>query len=274
MKKVSLTKTHRVALLLLSSLVAVNVQSAMLLEYKFDGDGTNTGTTGSANNLTITGTGTAPTYTGAASPFETGTSYNSSALVYNTAGQVAEAGGLTLASGSSFTISGWLDATASQGSGARILDKGGNASGGFTLQFSGPNLLLQLGNGTTLGGGTSSGYTFGTLNTWQWFAVTYNATTGDISYFTLNGSNQVTLLNTVASGITGYTNNGNTLRVLNGSGGARAFVGLADDLRLFNDVESIAQLQALAVVPEPSSAWLLGVSIFGLILLRKKLAIA
>lgn len=239
--------------------------AAMLLEYKFDGNGTNTGTSG-GNNLTITDTSPQPTYAGPANPNVPGStaSFDNSALTYNVTGGVASAGGLSLANDTSFTFTGWLNnqSGAALTGNPRIWDKQ-SATGGFALQFANAtSLSLVIVNSSGVSGIASSFSSgdYGAQNAWRWFGVTYTASTGSVSFYNLQNG-VVTLVNTsvLTNGVTGFVNSTSALRVLNTGNGTRAYDGYADDLRLFNDVQTVSQMQAM--IPEPSSFALLALGL-------------
>ncbi|MFZ4776512.1 MAG: PEP-CTERM sorting domain-containing protein [Terrimicrobiaceae bacterium] len=267
------SRTVRNSLIAAAMAVTLHTSSAaMLLEYKLDGNGTNTGTTGAGNDLTISGSAPLPTYAGPANPNVPGStaSFDNSALTYNVAGGVASAGGVTIANNVDFTFSGWLNnkSGAALTGNPRIFDKQAS-NGGFALQFaSATSLSLVIVNaGGTLGVASSVG--FGAQNTWEWFGVTYTQATGSVSFYNLQAG-VVTLLgtNTLSNSVTGYVNTAAALRILNTGSGVRAYDGYADDLRVFNDKQTVSQMQAL--VPEPSTWALLAFSLTTVIVLRRR----
>ena len=75
----------------------------------------------------------------------------------------------------------------------------------------------------------------------------------------------------LTNSVTGYNANANNLRLLNSSGGNRAYDGYVDDLRLFNDIQTVGQMQAL-VVPEPATWALLAGGMTILTVLRRRRA--
>ncbi|MFA6959440.1 MAG: PEP-CTERM sorting domain-containing protein [Opitutaceae bacterium] len=257
------TKLPHLLLAGLSCLAAftASTQAAMILEYKFEGDGTNTGTTGATNNLSITSGTADPTFTGPASPAPGSTSsLDNSALTYNTAGGTIASGSISntaLPTDTDLTMTGWINnqSGASLTGNPRIFDKA-SSTAGFTLQFANStSLSLIIVNAAgTQGIATSSSYNYGAQNTWTWFGVTYTASTGSVSFYSLQ-SGIVTLVSSssLTNSVTGYVNNSNSMRVLNTGSSSRAYDGYADDLRLFNDVESISAMQALTAIPEPAT---------------------
>jgi hypothetical protein len=239
---------------------SVSTKAAMILEYKFEGDGTNTA--GATNNLSITSGTVNPTFTGPASPAPGSTSsLDNSALTYNTAGGTIASGSISntaLPTNTDLTMTGWINnqSGASLTGNPRIFDKAA-ASAGFALQFANASSLslVVVNAANTQGVASSSGYDYGAKNTWTWFGVTYTASTGSVSFYSLQ-SGVVTLVSTsfLSGGVTGYINSNANMRVLNTGNGTRAYDGFADDLRLFNDVESISAMQALTAIPEPATA--------------------
>ena len=171
-----------------------------------------------------------------------------------------------------FTVSGWFktDSTATLGGNAILV---ANRSGvaGFDLHGD-PNvpgnLILAVDNGSNSSAG------FGTTQQWVNFAVTYDGTIlqpGPNVFFYAGGINAPLTL--VGSG-TNTNGAGNDpasdetmplsigSRVLFGTTDADPFDGLLDNIRIWDDVQPLANLQSLRLsdvgaVPEPASALLL-----------------
>ncbi len=145
-----------------------------------------------------------------------------------------------------FTICAWIKTLSTGGDqhwvGANIIEA---ETGGFALDYGfGINNegKLMFGNGGVLNGGEADANTMGNTvvadNTWHEVCVTRNNTTGENILF-VDGNQD-------ASGFTGVglVNTNPLARIASGTDGAAPFVGLIDDLRLYQSVVSAEEIAA------------------------------
>lgn len=269
-----------------------SISSAQILEYKFNDTGTNSVSTGSTTNSVsfLDSAGAAANLHGGAS---SGVSGQTSDLAFdNTAstgmgtlgtGGRASGGNITTINGlSSFTMQGWFKtSTAGNVSGARLLEKNQSSSAQFSLQYhrTGTNGGLSLTLGTpTLSATTafsSNIATFGLLDTWVFFAVTYDGTlaTNNINFYYGTTTNSVALLSgsplTLNAGSLNAINTGSfTIGNLNGNN--RPWDGYMDNVRIYGatsgsgGVLDLTQLEVIRnadAIPEPGTLALLAVGL-------------
>jgi hypothetical protein len=185
-----------------------------------------------------------------------------------------------------FTIAGWFKtaSTTPIGGNAVLFD---NRTGISGVRVHGdPNVPGSLTLAVDNGSNSSTG--FSTTEEWVNFAVTYDGTIlqpGPNVFFYAGGINTPLSLvgsgtNTNGSGNDPATNDTNALsigsRVLFGTSDADPFDGLIDNIRVWNEIVPLADLNAArvtdtGVVPEPASLSLL-VASAGLLVLRRRIA--
>jgi LPXTG-motif cell wall-anchored protein len=151
-----------------------------------------------------------------------------------------------------FTICAWIKTLSTGGDqhwvGANIIEA---ETGGFALDYGfGINNegKLMFGNGGVLNGGDADANTMGNTvvadNAWHEVCVTRNNTTGENILF-VDGNQD-------ASGFTGVglVNTNPLARIASGTDGAAPFVGLIDDLRLYQSVVPAEEIAARFAVDE------------------------
>ena len=115
-------------------------------------------------------------------------------------GGVAATGTLTsLASLTSFTLTGWFKTEGAEpiGAGAQLISYGGST--GFFVNSGAGDLTLNIGNGSgTTSGAGSTGGAYKATTTWVFFAVTYDGTAADhnVSFYVGTTTDAVKLVNT------------------------------------------------------------------------------
>lgn len=188
------------------------------------------------------------------------------------------------------TISGWLNLQAAPNAGAtvdRLLSKWENLPGtgqrGFDLSFAGPptgsasasNFALRLQiNGQTV---TSTAAT-GANQSWLFFAVTYDASTGNTLFFTGTDSQSVSQLGTLRT-LAGAGAVGDSAAPLEIGGTPatpddRSPSAYFDDIRIYDTLLTAVDLENIraANVPEPATAGFVLGGVALVSVLRKKRA--
>jgi len=269
-----------------------------ILDYTFDGNGTNTGSAGSSGNLTLQGTATysSPGLDGGSALSDDGSKNN-----YAGGGSSVFSGGGTL---DSFTITAWVNEAAVQTNDySPIFTDGTSAIGdsNFSLTIQNGNKLGATVNGNPdheLTSNTSS--LLSTANEWVFVAFTYNGTvsSGNTQFYVGTTSSTAAAIgallpngnagNTSAGSYTYsggqtavYEFNGNPLEV-GGNQGNASLNGLVDDVEVFASTTdssgalSLAQIDAVqaAGVPEPQVLGLMvgGLGLLAFVLNRRRLA--
>ena len=264
-------KTKIPHLILASCLCAAQSASAALVfQMDFnDADGnqslTDRGTTGVTGAFNENGTGTYSTDVASVN----GGGY--SASFSGTNGDHVNFGDINALDGlSAFTMTAWVKSSDIDGpsGSARIVSKR-TSTDGFELYYhSTDNELEFVANGGVANGGGSF-----TANSWTWIAVTYDGSTAN--FYTGNGTT-VSAGDSAALAKGAFSANSANLLIGNYRNGLRPYSGLIDNVRIYNSVEDAASLTSImkfndaVAVPEPSSAALLGLGGFALILRRRK----
>lgn len=271
------------------SALSAPASAALLVQYTFDeasaGATTalNTGTLGSGADGTFSGTAARSTDT----PGGVGASFSSNggtASNYLTAGDVS---GLQTGMGQ-FTLVTWVNLQANPTAGDGVIAKG-TSSGGFSWQFANPtsgtlsaqnfrfDLALKYGSGQY-----SADITSGGIGEWMLVAVSYKwnpypANRSDINYYVGGLDSAVASAGSLApvnAGLNVTTNSGTELRIGGTARGTgdRSPSALFDDVRIYNEVLTQAQLEEIrmATIPEPLSEAFLGLAGMGLMLCRRR----
>lgn len=252
----------------LGIIAAESHAQSLLLHYDFN---QSTGTTvvdraTNPANGTLTGAGS--TWTAMPSGFNATYAYSNSGAngTYITAGDVAKLDGL-----GNFTISGWINVTeASVATFAqdRVASKRGSSGAFFDLRFNdlGDGAIgLSLEINTTVGSALAVSSTAMDMSGWFFFAVTRDATTGEVSFYygTPDGA-----FSAAGSGIgRAGTIPDSTAAFMIGNTAAntqRAPNAAFSDFRIYDDVLTTSALKniqyAALPIPEPGSLSLLAFS--------------
>lgn len=264
-------------LILLSALLGLATTASaqtLLLEYKFNDSGTTAANSGSLTslnaNLVASDYVTATDLHGASGSGVSGQAGDKALdLTIGATGQGSGKTGPAALTGTgglgtlkSFTLMGWYK-VGSTGNNARLFDNGGvNNGSGITLWMPNTNTLNLTVDGLQTGAVTSS--TLALLNTWVFFALTYDGTTttNNINLYVGTQSGAITSIAATASSTAGDVAATTVPIVLgNGiSGNQRPLNGLMDDLRLYGSatdttgvlsLSAIESMRALDAVPEP-----------------------
>ncbi|MES2996092.1 MAG: LamG domain-containing protein [Verrucomicrobiota bacterium] len=243
--------------------LASNAPAALVAHYNLDNNTTNLGTRGAAANGTLNNA----TYSNTVvSPFPGSThSLDLNAGVSNMSVTPAQ-----LTVNGSYTAAVWVnvDSLPTLGNNGTIFgafQSGGSFQHNFLLRVldtSVINFISRDSDGSTVQVNSAAV----TLDIWNHFAVTFNSATSSAQMF-LNGVSVGT------AAMTGGTTPGfgsfpaQTEAGLGGFTGGNSMNGFVDDARLYDEVLTQSQIQAL-LVPEPSAA-LLG-SLGALALLRRR----
>lgn len=243
----------------------MSCQAALIAHYTFDVDGTdafgNHATLGDAASITASskvGAG-ALSLSGAPSPDGGG---NDGAY-----------------SGSDFTlgdhtrtIAFWMKATAGDHGdvNSTLISLGDTSANGtrFDIRVTGNKLRFEVG-----GGGTTTGATIAD-GSWHHIAIvvpTVGATVS-ASQYSIDGGTLTAFGGTTGATTVGINTVDNPLRLGESVVGTddRDYKGLIDEVRIYDEALSQSAITALASVPEPSSAALLGLGGLALILRRRK----
>ncbi len=186
---------------------------------------------------------------------------------------VVTGGAADFSGATSFTVTGWYNASSAIGSSARLF-----ATSNVFVQFNSTQGLTLTVNGQTTGPTSTTLYS--ATNAWTFFAVSYDSVLSKASFYVGNSSSAVSLVATLSfaeGAVSAYTGTlffGNRGSTSNGPND-RSFDGSLDDFRVYSGTFGAGaaadggldtvRLQALAV-PEPgtlsvlSFAGLLGAS--------------
>ncbi|MGB0774916.1 MAG: LamG-like jellyroll fold domain-containing protein, partial [Akkermansiaceae bacterium] len=167
-----------------------------------------------------------------------------------------------------FTVAAWVNIDPANGGNSRILSMamgGGFVGEGFGVGFDLSNDVLA----TTYGQVDYNPSSTVPFSTWTHVAYRFGFNGGadiDTVEFFVNGVSVVTS----DPAVNGMNNTVGTFSIgnINIPGNEQYFTGLIDDLRVYDTEISNGEIAALAV-PEPSSAALLGLGGFALILRRR-----
>lgn len=173
-----------------------------------------------------------------------------------------------------FTVTGWFNAsTTALGTGAFLMDN--NSTGAFSLSFTADGLQLSVKNQTGSNVTASSAAGYSATGDWVFYAVTvdFSKSGNEVSFYQGSSSVSASLLST-------HNIAGNTLATT-GIGGAqyfgnnkdynKAFDGYMDDISIYSGELSLAQLQAVQAIPEPSTYTVIaGIATLGLAAFRRK----
>lgn len=165
---------------------------------------------------------------------------------------ITSAGGGT----GTMTIMAWINLDNTSGT-QRIFGTGVGGSQGWAFGTNGSNLRFTTNGRADNNSPTAAGLTIGT---WTHIAATYNNNT--IEFF-VNGNSLG-----VDNNAGGFNNEtANNYRFASTTNGNEQFTGEMDELKIFDEALSIAEIRA-AAIPEPSGIALL--SLGGLALLRRR----
>ncbi len=251
---------------------------AQLIEYKFNtSDGAssvqsnaNSGSLGSAWNGTFTSPAVAsnaslPPVNGS----ESWTGRNPNAFLNNTQGFYGPATDQTgLDNLTAFTISMWVNMSGAQGTTARMISytNGGAGAKGFDI-FGSPTAGFTLSVAGTNASALSGTFA---VNTWVFFAATWDGATDSVAYYTGNG----TTLSAAGTATLAGTDTGDPgafrLAIFNYSLAGttnRSSQGYYDDVRIYGSVQTLSELETImkindvAVIPEPRTWLLVGIGL-------------
>lgn len=274
---------------LLIALAATNVAQAQtpLIRYNFDeGSGTtaaNTGSLGSAANLTLDFTGSHVGWASSGNALS-GASALTMDGVTKASGAYAYGDGTTLnnAALTAFTITLWVNLTAAADADRLVSFYGGNL--GFDLRLntvtSGSASLNLTVDG--LSNSSTGGNIVSVVGQWAFIAVSYDGalTSSNVSFYNGSSSVAATALGNkinVNGGPVGTPSNLTTaLRI--GSTGAtntdRVPAGSFDDVRIYSGVLDASQIEDIraSAIPEPSTAALMaaGSSLLAAVMIRRR----
>jgi hypothetical protein len=182
------------------------------------------------------------------------------------------------------TILGWYYGTPSNpviGNG-RIVDStiSGNVSGFFLRAETTMAARLRLGNGTAGANVDTPAGFFVSDSTWRFFAVTWDGSTGAVSFYS---GTDTTAASNVHNGNNGLSTIGNfgaattfpnlTLGVQGSNPSGAQFGAYLDNIQLYDTALDLTAIEAVrtAAVPEPSTfALVLGLGALGFILWRRR----
>ncbi len=206
--------------------------------------------------------------------------------------EVAAADAAVLNGLSSFTIAGWYHTSNDKSwAGARLVERNGGTNNQFSLFFStgstgGASAKLSISIGTSALAATVGSEeltALGALDTWIFFAVTYDGTLAEDNvrfYYgtTTSSVTQIGTALTLNAGSLGTTST--ALEIGNNSVGSRPWDGHLDNIRIYGatggsdqGVLDLAQLETLRkvdAIPEPSTVALLITAGLSLSLLRRR----
>jgi hypothetical protein len=190
----------------------------------------------------------------------------------------------------SFTVTGWYNANSILQNGARIISFSGSGSGIEIGSTVGGQITLGI-NGNMFStyvvssGSPSTTSTYASVNSWVFFAISYDGTTNqdNVKFYAGTSSQDAVLVRTATLGAGSVVSNSSPFTIGNTTNGfGRSFDGSIDDVRLFGDsvnadgvldLEQILTIQEAdrtnQAIPEPASAWLIGI-VAVLYLLTKK----
>lgn len=180
----------------------------------------------------------------------------------------------------SFTITGWYNASAALGNGARLLDLGP-----ISVFFNDNQLFLRVTKSGTNYNASSGAEDFLNQNVWTFFAISYDSTLGsdNVNFYAGSSVDEVSLIRTfgINPGTIVVETDASRLNIGGRLAGDYNFKGLIDDIRIYSDTEGsggvldLAQLESVrtgALVPEPTTTALIsaGCVITATALLRRR----
>ncbi|BDS07852.1 hypothetical protein NT6N_28920 [Oceaniferula spumae] len=268
-------KTLSIALIATSTLCLAPAQAALIAQYELNEAAGPTLNDSAGTNTSGTQAGAAHLYNQAAIPAG---SYGALTLGPSQFGATA---GLSAPNGqwvtgvnnefgtlqNNFTVMAWINPNAiSAGTNQRILSRSGITSQGNNGGLNGGWGFGLFGNEIRITGysvvdSTSTGANI-TAGTWQHIAATKSSTDG-VSFY-VNGN----LVDTNA-GDTGNWQTSNDGWMLFNAFGGHNFVGLGDEIRVYDTVLNLSEIRA-AAVPEPSTSVLFGLGAIAFLLRRRK----
>lgn len=233
-----------------------------------------------------TGTNITEGQTGMAPGVGTSMSFSDTATdSYIAAGSVESTGGVgthvsgsatvPLVLGTQFTMCAWFNTDTVSNSDHMILSNPFNGTTGFAFGTRGTNVFMDFGSSRQIT--ATAGITIGQT----YFMAVMQDPDGDINQGWAVGANNRIALYNATTEVWKYfdgTLSRNTLtlqsmRIGSFVGGGREWDGLLDDIRVYNNTLTQADLNAMVTVPEPGSLTLLGLSL-ALCLRRRRCSIA
>lgn len=219
-------------------------QADIILEYKFNETGTTVACSTGADKTALTmraADGKETDLHGAAGSGLTGTANdrafdNTATVVLGNAGtgggRADQADSSAINRLNSLTLQGWYKIPAIS-NGARLFENGSGGEG-FKLFFYGKSYLI-FGHGVSKGSvADTCPVPYKDVNTWVFFAVTYDGTSGTVKFYKGLKDSAVTLIHTVHSKHAGVlTKNTTGLAIGNIVGNNRPFSGLMDNFRIY-----------------------------------------
>ncbi len=151
------------------------------------------------------------------------------------------------------TVAAWVKSNSTNWSDARIAGKGY----GWYMYVSGSNVL-----GFNAGGGIVTGTTAINDAQWHHVAATYDTASGMMSLY-VDGQLDVQAL--VSGSIPDTYGYAVGARAQSSTVGGNFYHGFIDDVRVYDDVQSLSQIQQFSGVPEPATICMLGLGALGLI---------
>ncbi len=272
----------------LFAVAAISIPSygALVVHYTFDeasGPAINQGTAGAAANGTFNGAATRSNNTPSGLGYSLDTN-GGSASDYLTAGDVEAIDAI----GGKFTLVAWINLQADPSDGDGIITKGTHGNG-FSWQIEKPSTgtisaqNFRLDIHVDYGGSLfSADITSGDIDKWLFVAVSYNYQwvpspdpTVHVYHYLGDMTTPVALIGS-ATHTTMDAPNGNDGDLRVGSStraaDARSPDALIDDVRIYNEILTLEQLEAirLSMVPEPTAIGLAGIGCTGLALRRRR----
>ncbi|MGE9293321.1 MAG: LamG-like jellyroll fold domain-containing protein [Puniceicoccales bacterium] len=192
---------------------------------------------------------------------------------------------------SSYTISGWYNASVLPSNYARLIEIGGSSDvTSLLFQGSAGSTSTNLRLRTKVGGTT---YTLDAAddsenpilllsNAWVFFAVTVDGVNGTMTIYAGTDETSVVQMSTVSIGTGTVTVGGSSMAIGNSlsNNQERPFDGLMDNVRIWGsdtdasgalDISTLESIRASDTVPEPSAyAALIGAMVLALALLRRR----
>ena len=276
-------RTATVLATLASSVVflAGSAQAALLTHYTFaegaGGSTANVGTLGSSLDLTFQadGSGRVPGFS-ADTPGGYGFSLDNTSAAGGDGGRAVTANPLTtLPDLGTATVTGWYKLQ-SYANFSRLVNRAANdvaaGSGGWALYFNGGKVILQV-VGTTYGFDAN----WGVVDQWVFFAVSFqdNAIPGAKVTFYRGSPTASAAFVEDAGSLNGFLPGATDQYPLTVAGrhGSfnRALDGWMHDVRIYDEVLSLAQIEAIrgSAVPEPATLGLIGIGGVAMMLRRR-----